>query len=507
LSAWREDKLWKEQKRFIIATAAFGFFFPLLFFLFFDLLINFFSFLLIIILPTLFLGFVLLKSIETHRGFLDTLRDYCTFIPIHYAEGESLLERRFNATYALILTNVFVHYAIELLGPHFRELVESYFACLPDHLEIWNVALSPLTAMFLHGDAEHLWGNMVFLWIFGLVLERRIGWQKFLLIYFVTGLFSSIIPPYLHLVLFQDWYSALGASGAISGIMGAFAFRLFYKRMVFPFPILGLFSLLFGLNLKVRINSLMLIMTYFFFDFLGSLFQLSGVSVGIDYLGHLSATLLGMYLASRLKFEDVAMEEMMLERALTAVDEKGNNQLAEKYLQLILEKNPERWEAMVPLARIKNRFGPTEEGERLYLKAISLLIDREPEKAAEIFAEYFGLYHRPLEAPKQYLLTEILEKLGKYGLAARALEILADDPATPEAWRPRILYRAARLLEKQEFYEAACYRYEQLLQKYPDFKEAEKIRFKLERLKTVRSDTTWLSYVKKASGGGSVSVS
>ena len=506
MSSWREDKLWKEQKRFIIATAAFGFFFPLLFFTFFDLLIRLLNILFVIILPSLFLGFILLKSIDTGRGFLDTLRDYCTFIPVHYAEGESLLERRFNATYALILINVLIHYLIELWGPQTRELVASYFACLPGHLKIWNVALSPLTAMFLHGDAEHLWGNMVFLWVFGLVLERRIGWKKFLLIYFFTGLFSSIITPYLHIVLFQNWYSALGASGAISGIMGAFAFRLFYKRMVFPFPVLGLFSLLFGLNLKVRMNSLMVVMIYFFFDFYGSLSQLSGKSLGVDYLGHLSATILGMYLASRLKFEDVAVEEMMLERALAAVDEKGNNQLAEKLFQLLLEKNPERWEAMVPLARIKNRFGPTEEGERLYLKAISLIIDSKPEKASEIFAEYFSLYRRPLEAPKQYLLTEVLERLGKSSLAARALEILADDPTTPESWRPRILYRAARLLEKQEFYEAACYRYEQLLQKYPDFKEAEKIRFKLERLKTVRSDTTWLSYVKKARGGGSVPV-
>ncbi|MCX8159984.1 MAG: hypothetical protein N3G18_03505 [Candidatus Saccharicenans sp.] len=94
-------------------------------------------------------------------------------------------------------------------------------------------------------------------------------------------------------------------------------------------------------------------------------------------------------------------------------------------------------------------------------------------------------------------MTEALEKIGKAGLAARALELLADHPETPEAWRPRILYRAALILEKLEFYEGACFRYEQLLQKYPGFSEAEKVGRQLDRLRTVRSDPTWSSFVRK----------
>lgn len=203
---------------------------------------------------------------------------------------------------------------------------------------------------------------------------------------------------------------------------------------------------------------------------------MSGEELGISYLGHLSGMLLGMYLAWKMEFHDEAIEDMMLERAQAAVDEKGNNQQAERMFTLLLEKNPDRVEALVSLAQLKNRFGPVDEGERLYLRAIDLLIDKEPEKAAEIFAEYFGLYRKPLEPAKQFKLTEALEKIGKSSLAARALEMLADDQNTPQAWRLSILYRAGRILGKLEFYEAVCFRYEQLLVKYPDFQEAAKVR-------------------------------
>ncbi|RFT14960.1 MAG: Rhomboid family protein [Candidatus Saccharicenans subterraneus] len=497
MASWRENKLWKEQKRFIITTAIIGFFLPII--ILFLKIIVVFSFTRYFVIPTLFLGYVMIKSIERGDSFLDTLRDYCTFVTFDYVERESLLEKRFNATYALILINVAIHYGLELLGPQARSEAVLNLAFLPLRLHPWNLLLGPLTNIFLHADAEHLWGNMFFLWVFGLVLERRIGWKRLLAIYLISGVVGSLISAYLDIALFASWSTGIGASGAISGLIGAFALRLFYKRMVFPLPILGVVSGLMGFSLKVRMNSLMLIMFYFFHDFMGGLMQLAGVDIGIGFLDHLGGTFFGMYLASRMKFQDAAVEEMMLERAETAIDESGDNQQAERLLELLLEKNPDRVEALVLLARLKNRSRPSEEGKWLYLKAMDLLIEKEPEKAAQVFAEYFGCYREPLEPDRQYRLTGALEKIGKASLAARALELLVDDPETPEIWRPRLLYRAAQILEKLEFFEGACFRYEQLLEKYPDFPEVDKVRQKLEKLKTVHGDTTWSSFVRKKS--------
>ncbi|MCX8159986.1 MAG: rhomboid family intramembrane serine protease [Candidatus Saccharicenans sp.] len=178
-------------------------------------------------LPALFLGYVLIKSIERSDSFLETLRDYCTFAPFDYVEREGLLERKFNATYALILVNVIIHYGIELLGPQAWVAATTNLAFLPLRFQLWNFVLSPLAHMFLHAEAEHLWGNMFFLWIFGLVLERSIGWKKLLRIYLLSGLIADLVPAYLKILMFEDWSVGIGASGAISGLVGAFALRLF----------------------------------------------------------------------------------------------------------------------------------------------------------------------------------------------------------------------------------------------------------------------------------------
>lgn len=71
-----------------------------------------------------------------------------------------------------------------------------------------------LTSIFLHGDISHLLFNMLALALFGSVLERMIGSRRFLLVFLVTGLLASLIS-----VFFYD--AALGASGAIFGVIGA----------------------------------------------------------------------------------------------------------------------------------------------------------------------------------------------------------------------------------------------------------------------------------------------
>lgn len=70
-----------------------------------------------------------------------------------------------------------------------------------------------VTSMFLHGGLEHLFFNMFALGLFGFVLENIIGSRKFLLIYFISGIVASIGAAIFY-------PAALGASGAIFGIMG-----------------------------------------------------------------------------------------------------------------------------------------------------------------------------------------------------------------------------------------------------------------------------------------------
>lgn len=120
-------------------------------------------------------------------------------------------------TYALIAINVAV-FLLELqLGDSFiREwaFVPARFGAEP----VSNVD-NVFTAMFLHGGWMHLFGNMLYLWIFGDNVEDRFGKALYLLFYLATGVAATMA---------QYWVSSgssipnVGASGAIAGVLGAY---------------------------------------------------------------------------------------------------------------------------------------------------------------------------------------------------------------------------------------------------------------------------------------------
>jgi membrane associated rhomboid family serine protease len=92
-----------------------------------------------------------------------------------------------------------------------------------------------VTHMFAHGGFFHILFNMYALWMFGSVLERIWGPKKFLIFYFVCVLAAGVTQMF-----FVNNGAAIGASGAIMGLLGAFAYTFpnteFYI-LPFPFPI------------------------------------------------------------------------------------------------------------------------------------------------------------------------------------------------------------------------------------------------------------------------------
>ena len=77
-----------------------------------------------------------------------------------------------------------------------------------------------LTSMFLHGGISHIVSNMIFLIALGEMLERAIGHARFVLLYFLSGIGGDIFSM-INVVLSQNYYTAIGASGAIFGLIGA----------------------------------------------------------------------------------------------------------------------------------------------------------------------------------------------------------------------------------------------------------------------------------------------
>ena len=76
-----------------------------------------------------------------------------------------------------------------------------------------------ITAMFMHGSWEHLLGNLLFLWVFGNNIEDSMGHLRFIVFYVLCGLAAGLAHVYMGPA---SLLPAVGASGAISGIMGAY---------------------------------------------------------------------------------------------------------------------------------------------------------------------------------------------------------------------------------------------------------------------------------------------
>jgi len=127
----------------------------------------------------------------------------------------------------LLLANIAVFLYELMLNPHAARALEMVYGVVPARIPAWlaghgtlEAALLPfLTSMFLHGGWAHLLGNMLFLWIFGDNVEAEFGHFGYLLFYFVCGIGSGLVHAAFNL---HSHLPAIGASGAISGVLGAY---------------------------------------------------------------------------------------------------------------------------------------------------------------------------------------------------------------------------------------------------------------------------------------------
>jgi membrane associated rhomboid family serine protease len=147
----------------------------------------------------------------------------------------------------IIVINVFVFLWQLTQGPHLQETLFLY-GIVPvryadpgfsEHFSRFQQWLPFLTSMFLHGGFLHILGNMWFLYIFGDNVEDRIGHIRYLFFYILCGVAAGLIH------LLTNWGSkipTIGASGAISGVMGAYLLLYPRSRILTLIPIFFFFQ-------------------------------------------------------------------------------------------------------------------------------------------------------------------------------------------------------------------------------------------------------------------------
>lgn len=168
------------------------------------------------------------------------------------------LERNFVYRYALIP----------------KELLVS-FTSRPDLLPYNFVTV--FTSMFLHGGFLHLGGNMLYLWIFGNNIEDSLGHLKFILFYLLAGAIAALVQ------FSFDPNSAtpmIGASGAISGVLGAYL-------LLFPWARVKTLIFIFIFITTVDIPAMLLLTVWFFFQIAFSYSQ------GVAWFAHIGGFIFG----------------------------------------------------------------------------------------------------------------------------------------------------------------------------------------------------------------------
>ena len=159
-------------------------------------------------------------------------------------------------------------------------------ALIPLEQAAWFITL--FTSMFMHGGILHIAGNMLFLWVFGNNIEDALGRVKYVLFYLAAGL----VAVYSQAALDPgSTVPTIGASGAVAGVLGAYA--LLHPKT----RVLTLIFLVFFVTL-VEIPALILLGIWFVLQFIPALGQVAtpeaGGGEGIAYFAHVGGFLFGL---------------------------------------------------------------------------------------------------------------------------------------------------------------------------------------------------------------------
>jgi membrane associated rhomboid family serine protease len=200
-------------------------------------------------------------------------------------------------TLILIAANVIVFLHQVSLSPHAADAFVRTYGLVPGKIQLalagrrytLEQALLPLfSCMFLHGGFLHILGNMWFLWIFGANVEDRLGPFGYLALYLIAGLGSGVSQ-----VLFS-WGShvpSIGASGAISGVLGAYVVFFPHSRILSLVPLFIIWFLW-------RVPAVIFIGLWFIVQFLSGIGSLGAANVGgVAWWAHVGGFLIGCAVA------------------------------------------------------------------------------------------------------------------------------------------------------------------------------------------------------------------
>ena len=151
-----------------------------------------------------------------------------------------------------------------------------------------SVYLTLITSLFMHGGIAHILGNMLYLWIFGDNLENVLGHGRYLFFYLLCGVLASLSHVYATKYLGQSMLiPSLGASGAISGVLGGYILLFPHRRV----------TVLLLMRYPMNVNAIFAIGIWIAFQLISGLGMLGGNEAGgVAYAAHIGGFIAGIVL-------------------------------------------------------------------------------------------------------------------------------------------------------------------------------------------------------------------
>ena len=357
------------------------------------------------------------------------------------------------------------------------QITSQQYGFVPDRPSL----LTSFTYMFMHASTGHLVGNMIFLWIVGCILEMGLGRVQYTVLYISGGLFACWA---FWLIYMDSTIPLVGASGAIAGLMGAFAV-LFGRKRVKIFYYLG-----FYFN-YIKIPAFILLPIWLGKEF----YQLfGGGSTHVAYVAHIGGLIGGalyglICLKLSLGFDrdvikDTPVDEIspLIEKALKHIAEldlEAGRTLLEKALAM----DPDNITILTHLFNA-NKLNPDD--PKYHQAAQKLLFEltrsyNTYEKAHLIYTEYLRHTSRPHLTPQLYIQLGIM--FAATGHVENAVKIITmllkkvpDSPGVPTA-----LLKLGRTYGQKGMAQKRNQCLQLICNKYPDSSEAELARRSLQQ--------------------------
>ena len=300
----------------------------------------------------------------------------------------------------------------------------------------WYNPFAILTSMFLHGSMDHLFFNMLFLWIFGPPMEERLGWKKYLGFYLGAGVSSALLFMIMGFIqVGPEGIGAIGASGAVAGVMAIYIYRCYFAKlrlMVDPF----------FFKLPFDIPALPFVIFFFIKDLYAGINY--PTVTGVANWGHIGGFVFGIVAARFVRLGHEGRIEHLREKVNQGLREGKGLAALEKELKKILELVPHDPEVKHDLARLCASTERPKEAMSYYSEAISTYFVKSPLAGAYAVVECVQKLKRPMDFKHHLKAAEVMVKHGEYTDARKVLLVVLKQKLT----RSQVIERTLALFAK-----------------------------------------------------------